>query len=202
MKTVITHKIENKNIRLKKNEKLTYVAILKDGWKKPKRLNFLLEGKNSSITFLGFIIGKNTEDFPFETYSNHEAQNTSGYFSTISILFDKSSVEYSGTIKAERNANKTESYLNHHTLMFSDNTKTSTTPSLKIKNDDVVTGHSASIGNVDEDIVFYLQTRGINRELCEKLMVKKFIESGIQKIRDKKTRRNVIKEIDKLLTNQ
>ena len=83
--------------------------------------------------------------------------------------------------------------------MLSKDAKAKTIPSLEIKANDVKAGHSATIGKVDKDLLFYLQSRGINKKLGEKLLIRGFLEADLQKIHDEKTRLKVAQELEKSL---
>ena len=115
-------------------------------------------------------------------------------------MFDQSEVDYKGNITIKPKANLTNAYLAHHTLMLSKNAKTHTIPSLEIQADDVKAGHAATIGNVDEDLIFYLESRGLDKKSAQNLLIKSFMENDIKKIPDKKIQTILKKEIKKLLT--
>ncbi|MBT4916883.1 hypothetical protein HN709_02960 [Candidatus Peregrinibacteria bacterium] len=198
-KLIITDKIPDKTIRVKKGETLGYVAIINKGWEEKKTLTFHFEEKNATVHFLAIIIGKKEEKFPFETVSLHETPNTNAYYTIRSALFDKSEIDYKGSLNIRKEAQLTNSYLAHHTLMLSDKAKTHTVPCLEIEADDVKAGHAATIGQVDEDLVFYLKSRGIDKKEGQAMLIKGFLEAEIDKIPDKKAQNYIMNKIEEYL---
>lgn len=95
---------------------------------------------------------------------------------------DEAKSVYRGLIKIEKKAQKTNSYLANHILKLSGKTLANSIPSLKIDANDVKAGHAATIGQIDEEQIFYLMARGLPKEEAEKLIVEGFFEPVIEKI--------------------
>ncbi|MBI2659014.1 SufD family Fe-S cluster assembly protein, partial [Candidatus Woesearchaeota archaeon] len=89
---------------------------------------------------------------------------------------------YRGLIRIEKEAQKTYSYLENHILKLGDKTLANSIPSLKIDANDVKASHGATVGQIDEEHLFYLMARGLSRVEAEKLIVEGFFEPVIQKI--------------------
>lgn len=198
---LITDELRTCQIRIKKETNITIVAILNKGWEDLQKLHFNFEGEDSTLTFIAFIVAKDTEKFPFETISNHETQRTNAYYYIRAAQFDKSIVDYRGVLVIKPGAQITDSYLAHHTLMLSKNAKTYTIPSLEIEADDVKAGHAATMGKVDEDLLFYLQSRGIDKRQAEEMLIQSFMESDLEKIPDETIREILAVEIEKSLVS-
>ncbi|PIR55528.1 hypothetical protein COU74_00715 [Candidatus Peregrinibacteria bacterium CG10_big_fil_rev_8_21_14_0_10_36_19] len=193
---LITDNLENSNIHIKENCDITFIAYLEKGWKENKKITFNLEGKNSTLNFIAFIIAKENDTFPFETLSNHTTTNTNAYYYVRAVQYDKSKVDYTGMLKINPQAQQTDSYLAHHTLMLSPNAKTNTTPSLEIEADDVAAGHAATMGRVDEELLFYLQSRGINKKEAKDMLVKGFMQTELEKIPSEEIRELLTEKIE------
>ncbi len=198
---IITNSLKNDTIKVAKNSQTTFIAMLKKGWNKPIKIVFDFNGENATLNFIAFIIGTKQEKFSFETISNHNVPRTNAHFSIRAVMFDQSEVDYKGNITIKPKANLTNAYLAHHTLMLSKDAKTHTVPSLEIQADDVKAGHAATIGNVDEDLIFYLESRGLDKKSAQNLLIKSFMENDIKQIPDKKNQKILIKEIENSLTN-
>lgn len=198
-RVIITDKISTKTIHPKKGENLTYLAIINKGWKDKKTLTFNFEEKGATVHFLAIIIGKKSEKFPFETISIHESQNTNAYYTVRSALFDQSEIDFKGSLNIKKKAQITDSYLAHHTLMLSDKAKTHTIPCLEIEADDVKAGHAATIGQVDEDLLFYLKSRGIDKKEGQAMLIRGFLEAEIENIQDKEAQSYIINKITEYL---
>lgn len=190
-KTIVSETLPQGDIVLKKNSHLTYISILKKGWKGKKILNISLNGENAEVDFLAIILGEKSETFDFETNSIHKSPHTKGNFTIRSVLNDSSQVEFKGNLKIEKKAQSTNVYLAHHTLMLSDKSKTNTIPCLEIEADEVKAGHSATIGKLDDDSIFYIKSRGLSKMQAEKMLIKSFIEQDIQKITDEELKKEI-----------
>lgn len=201
-KIIITDKITTSNIHIQEGTKLTFITLLKKGWQETQKLNFHLEGKGAEVTFLSFILGKQEEEFPFETISNHKVPETNAYYYIRSALFDNSQVRYRGSLNIKPKAQITDAYLGHHTLMLSKDAHTETIPSLEIEADDVKAGHAATIGQVDDDMLYYLGTRGINKQQGKDMLIKGFMEADLKKIPNEEVQKILIEEIESELTKQ
>jgi len=178
---LIVKDIISSNIHLSKNSHLELIAILEKGWKKTIKLTFHFEGENSSAKFYALIIGKNSEKFSLETISIHKTTKTKAFYQIKSILYDKSEINYKGNIIVPSKAQETSARLEHHTLILSDKAKTNTSPCLEIEADNVKVGHAATIGKIDEDLLYYLACRGVNKTKAKEVLIDTFNSEIIKK---------------------
>jgi Fe-S cluster assembly protein SufD len=185
-KTLLLEKLEDMKIILEKDSHLTFVTLLKKGWDKTKKLDFTLKGKNSCLNFISIIIAKDSNNFEFETTSNHLAPHTKSFYQIRSVLYDKARINYKGTLIIAKKAQHTETHLSHDNLSFSKEAKIQTIPSLEIEADNVHAGHSATIGKIDKNQLFYMASRGINRKTSEKILTESFLKKDFDKITDQK----------------
>ncbi|MEK7672436.1 MAG: SufD family Fe-S cluster assembly protein [Patescibacteria group bacterium] len=199
-KIIITDELQNSQITINSDCNITFVAILKNGWAEPKVLNFNFHGQNSTLNFITIILGTNNHKFPFQTFSNHHQPRNNAYYFVRCAMFDHSEVDYVGNLIIKPKAQITDSYLAHHTLMLSPHAKTRTIPSLEIEADDVKAGHAATVGNIDDELLFYLGSRGINQREAQDLLIQSFVECDLAKIPNKEIQEILAKEIQKLTT--
>lgn len=193
--THLLHELESGTINIPANTELTIIAVLKKGWEGIRTLNFNFEGEQSTLHFFAYTIGKNSDQFTLRTNSNHHKGHTNAYYTVRSAMSDKSQIDYLGQLNIHPQAQVIDTHLGHHTLLLSPHAKAKTTPSLEIEADDVKAGHSASIGNLDQDVLFYLKSRGLNEETAKDLMIKGFIQADIAKIDDENIRQQVANEL-------
>lgn len=196
---ILTQNLNSCDIYLKESAKLALIGLITNGWEDRRTLNFHFEGSKSEATCLFLIIGRENKKFTFETISRHKVSQTRGYYYVRNVLFDAAMVDYKGDLVIEKPAKMTDCYLAHHSLMLSKDAKAYSIPSLEIEADDVKAGHSASMGNVDEELLFYLQSRGLSKNDAEKLLVAGFMQADFDKIPNEDVRRKVEQEIKKLL---
>ena len=199
-KIVFREKLSPSEIVVPGDTELTYILFLTETPKKAEnKLNFTFPSPGANLNFFAFVLGKNSSKFNFETISRHFSRLTTANYYIRSILFDHSEVNYKGNLAIEKKGILTNAYLSHHTLMLSPDCKTTSIPSLEIEADDVKAGHSATIGQTDKDMLFYLQSRGLNLQEAEKLIVKAFMKVDLLKIKDLKLRHKIEKRIEESL---
>ena len=104
------------------------------------------------------------------------------------ILDDEAVASFTGNIKVERDAQKTEAYQANHNLLISPRAKGYTQPHLEIYADDVKCSHGATSGRLDEMALFYMRSRGIGKSEAELLQQLAFVFDVLEKIGNEKLR--------------
>ena len=155
------------------------------------RLDTNFDGQGSQCNNIGVFLGKGKEHIDFTTNMYHNVENTTNDVLVDGILKDESSSVYRGLIKIEKQAQKTFSYLENHILKLGEKTLANSIPSLKIDANDVKASHGATVGQIDEEHMFYLMSRGLSREEAERLIVEGFFEPVIQKIPSEELREKI-----------
>ena len=146
------------------------------------RIDTNFNGEGSRCSNLGIFLGKGKEHIDFTTNVYHNAENTTNDILVDGILRDESSSVYRGLIRIPKEGQKTNSYLANHILKLGDKTLANSIPSLKIDANDVKASHGATVGQVDEEHLFYVMSRGLSREEAQSLIIEGFFEPIIQKI--------------------
>ncbi len=99
------------------------------------------------------------------------------------ILDGKSRAVFNGKVFVRHNAQKTDAMQTNKNLLLSNEARVDTKPQLEILADDVKCAHGAAVGQLDEDELFYLETRGIHHDLARNLLTYGFAEEVIGKIK-------------------
>ena len=99
------------------------------------------------------------------------------------ILDGKSRAVFNGKVFVRHDAQKTDAMQTNKNLLLSNEARVDTTPQLEILADDVKCAHGAAVGQIDEDELFYLETRGIHHDLARNLLTYGFAEEVIGKIK-------------------
>jgi len=196
MKTVVKQNLESVKIVVEEGQKMQFVLIANggDAQSNPNeisKLDFELNGPGSELSFIGFVIGRESQFYGFETVSNHLNTHSKAKFSIGAVMFDRSKVDYKGYIVVPKNAQYTDAFLNSRVMLAGEESRAKTIPCLEIEADDVKAGHAAAIGKVDAEEMFYLQSRGINKKDAEEMLVMSFFESQLGLIEDLETRDHV-----------
>ncbi len=116
------------------------------------------------------------------------------------ILDDSSSGVFSGKIFVRPDAQKTNAYQSNKNILLSNDATINTKPQLEIFADDVKCSHGCTIGQLDEEALFYLRTRGISKEHAQSMLLGAFAEDVVAQIKHEPLRNYVEKLIMKRLS--
>jgi len=156
-------------------------------------INCCLNGKYASAFVNGVFILNKSKHHEIKTNINHLAEYTKSYQLIKGVLEDNSKAVYQGKIFVNSKAQKTDGYQLSKAILLNDNTEFNTKPELEIYADDVKCSHGSASGNLNENLIFYLQTRGLNYQEAKKLLINGFLLDVVEKITDS--------EIKKLIKN-
>jgi len=130
------------------------------------------------------IFLSNEQHHELKTNVNHRYEHCKSSQLVKSILLDKSSGTYQGKIYVEKDAQKTDGYQLSKALLLSENSAFNSKPELEIYADDVKCSHGSSTGNIDQNSIFYLMSRGLSKEQANKMLVEGFLSEAIETITD------------------
>lgn len=137
----------------------------------------IIEGKGASIKDYMFLITRKTQHSDINYSSVHRATDGFSHCVFKSALRDESRSIFDGMIKIEHSADKSNALLECHAMMLGNKASSNQIPSLEIKTDDVKATHSATVARIEDDEIFYLESRGIANEEAKKIIIKSFLES-------------------------
>jgi Fe-S cluster assembly protein SufD len=142
----------------------------------------LLKGAGSSTELLGIYFLNGRQHLEVDTLVNHVASFTGGDLALKGALQDEARSVFDGLIKIHPGAQDTNSYLSDQTLLLSDKARADSIPSLEIEANEVRASHGVTMGQVDEEQIFYLMSRGLTRPSAERMIVDGFFEPIMQRI--------------------
>tara|TARA_B110000003_G_scaffold31218_1_gene29127 strand:- start:903 stop:1355 length:453 start_codon:yes stop_codon:yes gene_type:complete len=119
-----------------------------------------------------------------KTNINHMYENCKSSQLIKSVLLDKSNGTYQGKIYVDKRAQKTNGYQLSKALLLSENSEFNSKPELEIYADDVKCSHGSTTGNIDENAIFYLMSRGLSKVQASKIIVNGFLNEAIETITD------------------
>jgi len=140
------------------------------------KIEYFLNGTGASANDSEVIFGNNDQSFDIQTNVNHESPSTDGRVVEKSILRNKSKSLFKGMIRIKEKATKSNSFLSGRSILLDKDAKSDAIPGLEIFTNDVKATHSASVAQIDEEQIFYLQTRCLSREEAERTIVEGFLE--------------------------
>ena len=141
-----------------------------------------LRGENSLAEMLGIFFADSDQFFDHHTWQIHEAAYATSDLEFKGALRDSARSVYSGLIKVEEGAQKTDAYQQNRNLVLSREARADSIPNLEIAANDVRCTHGATVSQVVEEHIFYLQARGIPRTEAQKLIVEGFFRPVIDRI--------------------
>jgi len=172
------------NINLEKNS-ISENFIFSTGSKFIKNeINCNLNDEYSSAFINGIINLTNSQHHEIKTNINHLAENTKSYQLIKSVLNDNAKGIYQGKIYVDSKAQKTNGYQLSKAILLNENTEFNGKPELEIYADDVKCSHGATSGNLDEDAIFYLMSRGLSQQQSKELLINGFLLDAVEKITD------------------
>ena len=170
--------------------------ILSSGLKFNKiEINMNLEKEKSNCYILsGLSLGKD-EHQEIKTQINHLAPNCKSYQKIKNVLESESKGIYQGKIFVKDIAQKTDAYQLSKALLLNDQSEFNAKPELEIYADDVVCSHGSISGTLNDDHLFYLQSRGIPLAEAQKQLIQAFFAEILYEINDEKVINHIEKQI-------
>lgn len=170
---------------------LTLVYVVSGGTDMEIIPSVHLSGEYASATVIGLVTGTGSAAIRMHTLQHHEAPNTKSTLLVKSVLSDKSSMSYEGSIRVDPNAQKTDAYQRNENLLLDPESRAISSPALEILANDVRCTHGAIVKTLDEHELWYLATRGIDRRSARSMIATGFLESALLLIPDEDIRKNV-----------
>ncbi len=141
-----------------------------------------LAGRGSSFEMMGAYFGDREQVMDYRVVINHEAPNTSSNVFLKGAVEDSAESVFSGLLKIFPDAAKVSAFETNRNLVLSENAKAHSVPNLEILCDDIVCGHGSTVGPLEPEHVYYLQSRGLPKDRAERLLVRGFFEEIIEAI--------------------
>lgn len=155
----------------------------------------VLAGEGAECTLNGVYQVSGRQHVDHHTKLDHAAAHCSSREYYRGILDGKSSGVFSGAIIVRKDAQKTDAIQSNKNLLLSEEATINTKPELQILADDVRCTHGATIGQLDEEALFYLRARGIGMEAARHLLIRAFANDVIARVRDASVRQRLESEL-------
>jgi Fe-S cluster assembly protein SufD len=141
-----------------------------------------LNGDSSETQIVGAFFGHNDQHFDVNARVWHQAEHTTADLVTRGVLDDTARSVYEGVQDVGREAWDTNSYQRENTLMLSDDSEADASPKLIINNHDTEASHSATVGQVDREDLFYLTSRTISERDARNMLVEGFFVPVLEEV--------------------
>ncbi len=180
---------------------LTGIATLHGGLIR-NNLKVMLDGEYAEAKVLGLSFTDKKQHVDNFTNIVHNKPNCLSTQLYKNVLDEDSVGGFTGKIHVVRDAQKTSAFQRNNNVLLSDAAKMNTKPQLIIDADDVKCSHGATVGQIDEEALFYLRSRGINEVDARLMLMNAFAHEVIQEIRVEPLRDRIDDLVDKRLRGE
>lgn len=136
--------------------------------------------------FRGIYFTEGNEHLDLFAVDLHEVSDTTGDVFWKGAATGESRASYEGLIKINSGAQRSHTYLQNHVVMLSPKAKVDSIPSVLVSADDVSASHGGTVGEIDEDLVFYMTSRGLSRQEAVKVILEGFFEPVVNQLEDER----------------
>ena len=145
-------------------------------------LNARLLGPGANSDMLGLYFGDDDQHFDFNTSQDHVAPDAHSDLLYKGALDGSARGVFRGIIRVHKGAQRTDAYQTNRNLILSHDAVATSLPNLEIGADDVRCSHGATVGQLDAETLFYLMSRGMDREQAERLVVLGFLGEVLNRL--------------------
>ena len=176
------------NVRQKRGSNYVSNTLAMGGALVRNNLTAVLDGEHSECTLNGLTLGTGSQLIDHHTAIDHATPNCTSHELYKAILDQKSHGVFNGKIFVRADAQKTDAKQTNKTLLLSDEAVIDTKPQLEIFADDVKCTHGATVGQLDEEQVFYLRSRGIDRTHARDILTFAFAGDVVNRVHNESLR--------------
>ncbi len=160
-------------------------------------LNFTQNGEHCDSTLKGVTILKDKQHVDHNTLVKHVSPNCESHQDYKGLYADSSTGVFNGQVIVEKQAQKINAFQQNNNILIDDNATVNAKPQLEIFADDVKCSHGCTIGQFDEDALFYLRSRGIGLKEGQALLMYAFANTVLETVKIPELKRRVNKLIAK-----
>ena len=186
-----TGHISSFNISLKKDSSAKYNSFEFGGGFVRHDINVNFDASNGDCEINSLFIPKGKQHIDISTIVHHKSPHCSSRQLVKGILGGNSTAVFRGLANVYKKAGKTDAQQNNKNLILSPNARVNSIPQLEIYEDDVKCSHGSTTGQIEEEALFYLQSRGINRKDAMELMVRGFANEVVDKVENQDMKKNI-----------
>ncbi len=180
--------IFNYSFQLEKesNLKTTFISLGNQIVKNDIRINLIDKKAHADIG--GLYIAKSNSTIDYNIKMNHLSKETSSKQIFKGILNENSKVSFTGLVKIEKDCVDCKSEQINNNLLLSEKAQINSDPQLEIYCNDVECSHGSTVGQFDDDILFYIRSRGIPEKYAKKMLLEAFYMDILNRVNNPKTK--------------
>ena len=172
----------NTNITMQQDARLRMCTITLGGRHVRNNIAVRMQGEHCNLTANGLYLIDREQQCDNYIFVEHAKPNCHSKELYKGIIDDSARARFNGHVLVQDGAVKTEAYQTNRNILLTDKAHVDTRPFLEIYNDDVKCSHGSTIGQLDEQALFYLQTRGISTRTAMTMLSYAFCDEVIREI--------------------
>jgi len=145
------------------------------------RADISVDGRDARSEILSAYLGDGSQVHDIRTLQDHAAPRTTSELLCQGAVADRSHSVYSGLIRVHRGAVRSDARQTNHNLVLDEGAHADSVPNLDILENDVRCSHASTVGPIDEDQRYYIESRGVAPEVAEGLIVRGFFDAIIDR---------------------
>jgi Fe-S cluster assembly protein SufD len=142
----------------------------------------ILEGEGSESEMTGFLSAVGRQRFDHHTVHHHVGRHTRSNLDYKTVVKDRARSTYTGLIRIEKEAAFSEAYQENRNLLLSEHARVDSIPELEILTEEVECTHGATIGPINPELLFYLESRAIPRDEAVRMIIEGHFESALKRL--------------------
>jgi Fe-S cluster assembly protein SufD len=141
-----------------------------------------LDGSGSEVQVTGLYFGHRQQILDYRLVITHRGANTRSKVFLKGAVEDEAQSIFAGLLKIEKDARHSSAFETNRNLVLSEGAKANSVPNLEILCNDVICGHASSVGPLEEEHLYYLQSRGLKQRPAERLLVGGFFREIVRQL--------------------
>lgn len=195
----ISYSVGETKVYQPSNSRFSAITVTLNGAVVRNNLNIDIDGEGCEANMYGLYLTKGKTHVDNQTEVDHIKPNSYSNELYKGIMDENSKGVFNGKIYVRKEAQKTNAFQSNNNVLLSDKATINTKPQLEIWADDVKCSHGCTTGQLDEEAIFYLRTRGIEENHARAMILRAFAREVIDKIQYDGLKEYVEKEISKRL---
>ena len=174
--------VSNTNVSQKRDSHFKIVTVTKSGKLVRNNIHLAITEPGCESDMMGIYFTDGNQHVDNQTYADHQQDHCNSNELYKGVMTDRSTGVFNGKIMVHQAAQQTNAFQSNQNILLSDKATINTKPELEIYADDVKCSHGCTIGQLDEEAMFYLQSRGLGKEAAHQLLVQAFAQDVIDTI--------------------
>ena len=196
-----TYNLSAHCVHLSEESNLNSFSLIKGGIFTRSETHAYLNGCGSKLNLNGIYISGGNQHHDLTTAIYHDVPDCTSKQIVRGVLGGKSTGVFQGKVRVAQDAQRTDGQQMSRAILLSESANANAKPELEIYADDVICAHGATVGELDDDQLFYLNSRGIPIDKARQILIKAFLEDIINQSVDNSLHDFVFKEAELALSS-